>query len=246
MAGVGGQSERHNRRAHLRRVYGNAHGSHAAGRPRSGGWSQRAIGWLAARDPTRGVQYLRRLWGRLTPGQRHVTANLVIGLALAAAVTSLHERRPLRDIEDAAFDWMLVMYRGTAPVVHSAPPFALLDIDETSYRAWGEPLHIPRDRLVRLVEYAVGGEPAAVIVDIDLSRSVGAEDRELVQYLEAYSDSRPADRRRPPLILQRRLRHPVSPDGSAYLEQAPSFLDGIVAQSPDIHWAAALFELALM
>lgn len=48
-------------------------------------------------------------------------------------------------------------------------PVTLVDIDERTYRGWGQPPFTPRDPLRHLLEVVTAAGPLAVVVDIDLS-----------------------------------------------------------------------------
>ncbi|RKZ90459.1 MAG: hypothetical protein DRR19_10010 [Candidatus Parabeggiatoa sp. nov. 1] len=81
---------------------------------------------------------------------------------------AVHDVRFLHETEDLGIDWVMKMDRNTAPTQDS-PPFVWLDIDEYTYQHWQEPLLTPRDKLLKLLQFAVEGQPKVIIVDIDLS-----------------------------------------------------------------------------
>jgi hypothetical protein len=115
--------------------------------------------WPTRLRPTGVGERLQRLpfvadflywWNHRSPFLRHFMGNLVVGLGIAVLLILFHDTRWLREIEDAGIDWIMAIQGGTA-VDEPAVPFVILDIDEQSYQAWGEPFHIPRDRLVTLI-----------------------------------------------------------------------------------------------
>jgi len=185
-------------------------------------------------------------WRRLSDGRRrffrHLTTNLLIGLVIAVALHHFHDSPLLHPLDDAALDWAMRMYRGTAPPA-GARPTAFIDIDEASWRDWGEPLLTPRDRLAALVRHAADGGAAAIVLDMDLSRPGGAGDVALATALAAWlPDAAGAAPALPPLILARTFRLPP-PDGPGSLpaERATPF-DDLAARAPGIHWGAPLFQ----
>lgn len=180
-------------------------------------------------------------WKQRRPLTRHVLSNLVVGLGIAIFLWNLHGVRWLHEIEDIGIDWVMRMQWGTQPTRLSLA-FALLDIDEATYRAWGEPFHTPRDRLVDLIDYAVQGGAKLIVVDIDLSQRGHdpAADAKLQDYLARY-----AAPGRPPLVFSRVFRESLDPRKDPYRSERRSFLeaDARIAQSPLIHWGSPLFNL---
>jgi hypothetical protein len=170
---------------------------------------------------------------------RHVSINILIGTVISVGLWSIHDNAALRDVEDAGIDWLIRMQWGVTGGEPGAA-YVFLDIDEPTYRAWGEPFHVPRDRLLALIRHAVDGGAALVVVDIDLSKP-GSDPRaaaRLKQYLEAYTGPD-----RPPLLLARFFRAPLDPEGPGFYQERESFLDEAVAASPRLHWGSPLFVL---
>lgn len=180
-------------------------------------------------------------WQQRRPLTRRILGNLLIGLGIAAVLWNLHSFNKLRQTEDAGIDWLIRLQWG-ATLTRPSPPFALIDIDEATYRHWGEPFHIPRDRLLTLIDYAVRGGAALVVVDIDLSQHGfdAAADARLQEYLAHYTGPG-----QPPLILSRAFRESLDPAVTPYRSERRSFLeeDPRIAQSPLIHWGSPLFNL---
>jgi CHASE2 domain-containing sensor protein len=180
-------------------------------------------------------------WSRLPAFRRHLVTNLAVGLVIAVALHQFHHVAYLGQVEDAAIDWAMHMYRGTAPPTGQRP-IAFIDIDESTYRAWDEPLFTPRDKLAALIRHAIDGGAAAIVVDIDLSRPRGPGDEALRAVLKTYAAAGDGEASLPPLILARAVR-PEMPGRSARLpEERPSFLDPLVVQAPRVQWGTPLFD----
>jgi CHASE2 domain-containing sensor protein len=172
-----------------------------------------------------------------------------VGMGISIGLLFLHGHPWLEEKEDAAVDWVMQLQWGTAPT-KSAVPFAVLDIDEPTYRSWGEPFHTPRDRLLKLIDYAVRGGAALVVVDVDLSQRGHdpAADAGLRDYLAHYGGPRAR-----PILLVRTFREPLSQEAVSGAPNRPedvplpdvrrSFLeeDPDIARSPLIHWGSSLF-----
>jgi len=184
---------------------------------------------------------------------RRVAANVIVGLGLEFIFLLLQGSHLADFLEDLSLDWMIQMHSGTPPARSPAIPFTVVDIDEETYRKWGEPLLIPRDKLLRLVQFAIAGRAALVVVDVDLSRPAGvggaqeSVDVALVDYFERRSplpegvlDTRKGSGPTP-IILVRTFRVPLSAAASS--EPKDSFLDQAVSIAPDLYWAAPLFQL---
>ncbi len=63
---------------------------------------------------------------------------------------------------------MMTLYRADIPE-KATPPFVLLDIDEKTYRALEEPFFTQRDKLLKLLKFAVEAIPKLIIVDIAIT-----------------------------------------------------------------------------
>lgn len=166
-------------------------------------------------------------------------SNMFVGLGIALLLIIFHSGKHLKGLEDKGIDWVMGMYRGVA---HSdnIVPYAFIDIDEASYRAWGEPWVTPRDKLSGLIQYAAEADAAVVIVDIDLSRSFEPlSDAVLTNYLGASS----VDSVHPtPVIFAKSFRTNFD-DLSPNIEVRPSFIDDIIDRQSHFYWASTLFDL---
>ncbi len=169
---------------------------------------------------------------------RNVVINVLVGVGVALTLRLAPEPDWLATRQDQAMDWMIRMHAGVSPEDYRGRPFVMLDIDETTYRRWGEPFHVPRDRLARLLSFALEGGAGLVLVDVDLDRAAGPEDAELVRVLQALPRE-PGGH--PPVVLARSFREPLPPDSSPWREQRRSFLDPLVAAKPGAYWASTLF-----
>ena len=116
-------------------------------------------------------------------------------------------------------------------------PITIVDIDESTNRAWNSPSITPRDKLARMLEVVTAANPIAVIVDIDLSwgdqpdAAVDDGQRALREFLQQYRG--PA-----PLIFPKRIE--PSPDGISRMAASP--FDELFENNSRLSWAHATFE----
>ncbi|WP_020586743.1 CHASE2 domain-containing protein [Desulfobacter curvatus] len=184
-------------------------------------------------------------WSRLSTDRRRFFLNLMIGLGILFLLQIFHNAPVLRESEDAAMDWVMRMRKCT---VSNEPtfPFGWIDIDDETYRDWKEPLYVPREKLAKLIEFAVESRPKMVVVDVDLAQRSGDETLEnpIKDVLKKkYGDKCQCERPfsegcPPPLILVASLR----PSKEALLEKRLSNLDDLVEKSDHIFWASPLFD----
>lgn len=143
--------------------------------------------------------------------------DLLIGLSMAWCLHFFHDTPWLRDTEDASMDFAMKILKNF--ISYKSPEFALLDIDEKTYKIWGEPPFTPRDRVVNLIDIAVKGGAKLVIVDVDLSQKTPIEgldlpnglkmhpfDQKMYDYLSKYNDKEGGfcvGTKCPPIILAR-------------------------------------------
>ncbi len=186
-------------------------------------------------------QRVQHEWQARSAFQRHLLIGLLAGVIIEIALHFLHHHLTLlQELEDMAIDVIMNLQQATT-IDKPAIPFVILDIDEPTYRAWDEPFHVPRDRLLKLIDYAVQGGAALVIVDVDLSQR-GHDplaDQALQDYLANYGAAG-----KPPLLLARAFRPPL-PGQHALPTERRSFLEQEtrLAAAPLIQWGSTLFEL---
>ncbi|MCZ6854168.1 MAG: CHASE2 domain-containing protein [Gammaproteobacteria bacterium] len=174
----------------------------------------------------------------------HVAKNLIIGLTITVGLHLAHSLHlsMFVSVEDYAMDFVMRQFRNIASRKGENTAFVLLEVDQAAFQEWDEPFYLHRDRVKRLIERAVAGTPALIIVDIDLSkRGRNDESGELKRYLERYAaQSNPPN---PPLVLVRTLRNwpPNLPEGYP-LPQRSSFLDPVVDAADNIFWASPHFQ----
>lgn len=199
-------------------------------------WIKKLLHWLAKAVPAR----IKARWSRLAQNKRHILVNMSIGLSLSLFLNVFHVVPWLHEKEEKALDWVIAMNVGTPNGLGPSSDrpehlYAFVDLDEWTYRAWGEPLFTPRTKLAELIADVVAAQPSLVIVDIELdrpNRDAPAQDVELQHTLAGL----PAG---PPVILVKSLRPSLKP--STLPEPRQSFLDQTVAASNRLYWASPTF-----
>jgi len=135
-------------------------------------------------------KWIGRLWLRLP----HFVQNVLIGTMIAMTIHLGHGLSPVRATEDLAMDWMNRLQVDTRWLNDSKGlGYTFLDMDQASFDAWGEPFHVPRDQLAKLIRYAADGGARAIVVDVDLSRP-GTDvtaDQALSELLGSYPSQAP-------------------------------------------------------
>jgi len=206
------------------------------------------VGWIFR--PFRPIySFIVSAWQGSTP----FIKNFIFGILIALLLVGLRHGQWVAEIEDLSVDWMMALYRADIPK-KATPPYVLLDIDEQTYRTLEEPFVTPRDKLLKLLKFAVEAHPKLIIVDIAITdrpsvknNALHPDDKALLDYLAAYETDY-CQSNCPPILLTRTFRvpldkRPFDPNtGPYYLEQRHTFLDAVVARSPHLYWAATLFE----
>ena len=153
--------------------------------------------------------------------EKSFLGNLLIGVALAVALHflvpegGLLERFLANFAGDTtirvagmldAFDWYR-NYFGPRNASGHLAPIVIVDINDETYRLWGEPQQTPRDKLALLLKKSLDGGAAVVVVDVDLARAGPdvAADQALVNLLAAEQQAATAARRPSRVVLTRRL-----------------------------------------
>ena len=188
-------------------------------------------------------------WQGLSPFRKNITLGILITLILL----TFRNGQLVAEIEDSSADWMMTLYRGDL-VKPNTPPFVILDIDDDTYQQWGEPFFTPRDKLLKLLQFAIKGKPKLIIIDIAINKQphqasgLHPDDLALQQYLAQYEETHCSQSSCPKILLTRTFNlpkgiRPFDPNTEPYyLAQRSTFLDEIVTRSPNIYWAATRFE----
>ena len=191
------------------------------------------------------VNPVRSHWRALSRSQRLFLSNVGIAVLIAVVIAFFHQHHWLVRLENSAMDTMMEFNQGLPRMsdAGSADPmqFTFLDIDDASYRGWGEPYHVPRDKILKLIKFAAEANARLIVLDIDLSREgVDADDdRRLAAYLTQYGKGVA----HPPLILVRTFYSGEAGDRQ-WVDIRPSFLDEFEFPT-SVHWAQPLFKATL-
>jgi CHASE2 domain-containing sensor protein len=152
----------------------------------------------------------------------HLRQNLVIGLVIILLLSLVQEIEFVKVTRDQSIDWLIKINRGL-PVAEGKAfrPFVFYDIDEKTYELWGEPFHIPREKIARLIDVAAKSQPAVIVVDVELDRTSGPEDIKIVESLRKLE----ADKSGPTVIVVKGFKLKEPNDAQPYLVARSLFLD---------------------
>ncbi|MCF6199171.1 MAG: CHASE2 domain-containing protein [Hyphomicrobiaceae bacterium] len=165
------------------------------------------------------------------------------GLLIIGALLSLDGTAIVKNWEDWAVDVMIRLNSSLARMTgerhgRADLEFTFLDMDEHSFRAksWNEPFHVPRDKLLKLIEFAEKGKASMIVVDVNLGKKgINPDaDKALVDYILNYPESAP------PLILMRAKQNKAGqPNGDLGAFRATIFAG---LNRTNIHFAQPLFQ----
>ena len=164
--------------------------------------------------------------------RKELVINLIIGLGIGAVLFAIRDLPRFKDVEDTSFDWFIQIRQASAG--KDAPAFAIIDIDEKTYRATGQPYYTSRKNLLTLLRFAAEANPRLIILDFDLSRpgSEPLEEEALADFFRDYDGPAPI------IGIQPVVRSLVDP-GLPRIHR-PTALRDISAGNPNIYWGAAL------
>lgn len=164
----------------------------------------------------------------------------VVSLLSVAPLTLIYSAS-IRDI--AGHDLAVRLAVNLRGHYSEAIPVTLIDIDDSTYRTWGEPALIPRLKLFGIIAKVAKERPLAIVVDIDLASSESQPWAEVQEFLQRYVQSEGSSKE-VPLLLVRKLRaDPKHAQGnSAYLTVRDGEVEAVVAKSQTIAWVSALLE----
>ena len=172
----------------------------------------------------------------------HFWRNVGVGVVAALFIHIFQNTSYVNNLSETGIDYMI---RANADLERMSGrangrkdlQFTFLDIDQRTFRKWGEPFHVPRGKLLDLIRFAAEGGARQIIVDVDLSApgTVPRDDARLLAYLKRYE----ADA--PPLFLMRVRRPPLPEESRAAATFKPTIADGI--EKRNIFWAHPNFKM---
>jgi len=149
-------------------------------------------------------------------------------------------------------DFMIQWTQGIISSEEQTIPFVFIDIDEATYRDWGEPAITPKDKLTDILRFVRSGSPLLAVVDIDTSEREASDIGETVEasglmdLLSNWSDAKQEDSgsAETSVLFVRGFR--ASLDSKAkYMELKRSPLDSVLAENNNFHSTSPLFERSL-
>lgn len=188
---------------------------------------------------------IKRKWNSFSHEQQLLLKNIGIGLAISLFLHIGHTTPWMQGHIRWAMDWTMDMSAGTQSGSGAGKDiyeklYAFIDIDASQYKAWGEPLFTPRDKLASLIRGSMAAGARLIVVDIDLTRSSPdpRQDAVLRDYLASLG--RIPQKERPPIILMKSMRI-GEPRGDALPQFRDSFLDDVVSRTSGLYWASPMF-----
>ena len=196
-------------------------------------------------------KWIKKLFSYLLPSRKNLIINLFLGLGVAFLLLYFNNNPWIMEAEDASMDWFMKLNRNIVPSIqkNDIPPVVILDIDDKTFQAWGEPLVIEQDRIISMIDTAIKGKPRLILISFDVNRTLPFEgnslhphNKVLKEYLANYVTKCKEQRHQlncPPIILLRQF------EAYSNLVQTPrtGFLDDLVAQSaPYLQWASGQFS----
>jgi len=187
---------------------------------------------------------------------RRLVINQFIGLSLLSLIIVLTPYiSSFMELEDTTIDFLMNVHsKIIPPKKENIPPFVFLDIDNETHLNWGEPAYTPRNKLKNLIDAVVQAEARLIVVDIDVSQSIGEstpDDLELKEYLTHHVTLCKENQLAcSPIILVRAFSQLASDFVLAKPSSVPAkprigFLEEVVAQSyPYLQWGSAQFTIS--
>ena len=169
--------------------------------------------------------------------------NFMAGLLIIGALLSLDGTAIVKNWEDWAVDVMIRLNSSLARMTGERQgrddlEFTFLDMDEHSFRAksWDEPFYVPRDKLLKLIQFAANGKASMIVVDVNLGKKgINPDaDKALIDYILNYPQSAP------PLILMRAKLNRTGQSNSNLGEFRETIFTGL--NRTNIHFAQPLFQ----
>lgn len=212
---------------------------------------------------------------RLKPKRRPSLKGLIIQgivnfIVAIIVITALHQTVDgFEGIKNTVLDWLMYFYSDSEPVTQTGRKrqrMALFEIDDKTYRAWGSPVILPRDKLKSLIEKAYQGGANVIAIGTGLTwMSDGcfhepnqqpvcppvnaSSDVALGSYLRQLNDEfHSRDQYDTPIILlSRTYRKPLDHNGAiktaAFLESPYSFLEPYIKDEKNVYWTNTFLEI---
>lgn len=163
-------------------------------------------------------------WQQGSVWQRRFVLNFVFGAIIMGLLHLFSQSVWLQDVKNMGMDWMMNLTKKLQQN-DSELAFTLIDVDEDSHYAWGEPFYTPRPHLLDLIRFASEGGARLILVDIDLSRGT-VVGQGLATYLHDYDDDSVA-----PIVLLRSLYPPAEHNNKQNWHLRPWYFTDAVGQN---------------
>lgn len=179
-------------------------------------------------------------------------------LLLYSFLMLLHAVGYLSKTEDLGADLGMYLFKQGLVSQESDNLYAFIDVDDRTYSEWDEPLLMPRDKLLCLINFARASRAKLIVVDFDLSYPGGAPNAEatLASSLKSMSADAPcsvlpgqssaqASLSTVPIILYRGISHYHWSPRSRIGRLRPSFeeLETAVSESDHLFWASTTLQV---
>ncbi len=161
---------------------------------------------------------------------------IAVALVAFVAVYVIKDYSFLGD-EEAGLQDRVYLTRADTAASTQVPPFVVVDFSQADQRLMGYPPVVPRDRIAKLLALIAQGQPALVILDIDIGWTAApADEAALKQVIAAWGRTSAA-----PLLI---VRQPFGrTDDTSPDVMTETGYDGAVAAAPNVFWVSALAPL---
>jgi len=188
-------------------------------------------------------------------------------MILSVLLSFVETNAAIERVRDGLLTWQIAQFGSTG----LGNDVLWLDVDEATYLRWGAPPVTPRDRICRLIDFALRGRARAVVVDVDLTypsppgmtpklqpcnfgtaavpTANTTADHELAEYLKMHARTcrkRPRAARCAPIVLTRALRSSYRfayDDGTRARVPRAAFFEGQRFESGDaVIWTSPNFD----
>lgn len=169
--------------------------------------------------------------------------NFFIGVAILLLATWAQHKGFLTSTEDLAFDAVLA-FQLKAETIEGEQGILWVDLDEAAHQKWGEPIHSPRDRLIKIMQTTQSLGPTAILLDIvlDQNGTNRAADRALVRFIRTYQNGCEDDC--VPLFIVKRLNIHLDQFPAPIRTSRIAGLDDAVDANPLVSYISPYQELS--
>ncbi len=174
----------------------------------------------------------------------YIFENILFSIVIIFVINYLNINKILTDFESKSYDYLSKFNIFKYDLLKSSfdNKYLFIDIDDLTYENWGDPLIIPRDRVIYIIKKLLRFNPKLIIIDISIEKNNIdnlKNDNDIAVYLESLNKTDYPNTLG--IILPKSIKYNIYDKKNYFIKN--SYLDKAVEKSNFIYWASSMFNI---